>query len=257
MPSKNRYPRGSITELRIRMSKTMTGDEDMRAVLLKSSALAFIATIFAVPYIYHLILLRPFTSPLILHLGLHQFLVIEMLLLFTLCLLCALIGFSFAERRKLPGLGDKTRFLRSIPLLLCITCLMTVLSYFTFDRHFFKLSPASYPRNLLYLLSFPLKAAFLDELILRFALVTIGIGIFRHRLIGVFFGAVAATLFGLKYLQFIGIPFRLNEFIIVKCLLSFAAAFILGYFFVARGLLYSMGLNFLFNLKYAVISFIL
>ncbi|MBW1802337.1 MAG: hypothetical protein JRJ85_16605 [Deltaproteobacteria bacterium] len=239
------------------MSKTMTGGADMKAVLLKSLVLALVATIFSIPYIYHLILLRPFTSPLILHLGLYKFLVIEMLLLFTLCLLCALIGFSFSQRRGLPGLGDTTGFLSSIPLLLCIACLMTVLSYVFFDRHFFKLSPASYPRNALYLLTFPLKAAFLDELILRFALVTIGIGIFRRRLIGVLFGAVAATLFGLKYLQFIGIPFRLNELLIVKFLLSFTAAFILGYFFVARGLIYSMCLNFLFNLKYAVLSFIL
>ena len=130
---------------------------------------------------------------------------------------------------------------------------MIALSYFLFDRFFFKLSPASYPKNLLYLVSFPLKAAFTEEVILRFSLVTIGMGIFRSKVAGVVLSSVIAALFTLKYFQVVGIGIRLDYLIVTPLLLSFFANLILGYLFVSRGLLYSMALNFLFGMKYAVV----
>jgi len=232
----------------------MTRGADVRKVLVKSSALAICSTVFAIPYFHHLIFLAPTTHPLPLSLGLRGFLFMEMFLLFILCLLSAVVGFSFSERLELPGFWDKTRFVGSIPLLLLLGAIMTALSYFLFDRFFFKLSPASYPRNLLYLVSFPLKAAFTEEVVLRFALVTIGVGIFRNKVAGVVFTSVVAALFTLKYFQFVGISFRLNYLFVTQLLLSFSANLVLGYLFVTRGLLYSMSLKFLLGMKYAVVS---
>jgi len=232
----------------------MTREADMLKLLVKSSALAICSTVFAIPYFYHLILLTPIMAPLPLSLGLRGFLFMGLFLLFILCLLSAVVGFSFSERRGLPGFGDKTRFIRSIPLLLLLGAVMTALSYFLFDRFFFKLSPASYPKNLLYLVSFPLKAAFTEEVILRFSLVTIGVGIFRSKGAGVALAAAVAALFTLKYFQLVGISFHLNYLIVTPLILSFLANLILGYLFVSRGLLYAMALNFLFGMKYAVVS---
>ena len=117
-------------ELRYRFSKSMTRGADMWKVLVKSSALAIFSTVFAIPYFHHLIFLAPITTPLPLSLGLRGFLFMELFLLFILCLLSAVVGFSFSERRELPGFGDKTRFIRSIPLLLLLGAVMTALSYF-------------------------------------------------------------------------------------------------------------------------------
>jgi len=241
-------------ELRYRFSKSMTRGADMWKVLVKSSALAICSTVFAIPYFHHLIFLAPITTPLPLSLGLRGFLFMELFLLFILCLLSAVVGFSFSERRELPGFGDKTRFIRSIPLLLLLGAVMTALSYFLFDRFFFMLSLASYPKNLLYLVSFPLKAAFTEEVVLRFCLVTIMVGIFRSKMAGVVLASAVAAIFTLKYFQFVGISLHLNYIIVTQLLLSFSANLILGYLFVSRGLLYSMALNFLFGMKYAVIS---
>jgi hypothetical protein len=178
----------------------------------------------------------------------------ELLILFIICLLSAVVGFSFYQRRGLPGFGDKNQFVRSIPLLLLLGALMTILSYLLFDRYFIKLSPSSYPKNLLYLLSFPLKAAFTEEVILRFSLVTIGVGIFRSRVAGVVLAAAVAALFTLKYFQFVGISVGFNYLMVTQLLLSFTANLILGYLFVSRGLLYAMALNFLFGMKYLIVS---
>ena len=115
----------------------------------------------------------------------------------------------------------------------------------------------SYPKNPLYLVSFPFKSAFTEEVILRFALVTIGVGIFRSRVAGVILGSAAATFFTLKYFQFMGIGFHSNYLIITQLSLSFGANLILGYLFVSRGLLYAMALNFLLGMKYAIVSWTL
>lgn len=226
----------------------------MRDVLIKSSALAVCSTVFAIPYFHHLIFLSPMMASFPLSLGYRGFLLMELLILFMICFLSSVIGFSFYQRRGLPGFGDKNHFIKSIPLLLVLGALMTIISYLLFDRYFIKLSPYSYPTNLLYLVSFPFKAAFTEEVILRFSLVTLGVGIFRRKMAGVVLAAAVATLFTLKYFQFVGISVGFNYLIVTQLLLAFTANFILGYLFISRGLLYSMALNFLFGMKYLIVS---
>ena len=226
----------------------------MRDVLVKSSALAVCSTVFAIPYFHHLIFLSPMMAPLPLSLGLRGFLLMELLILFIICFLSSVVGFSFYQRRGLPGFGDKNQFVRSIPLLLLLGALMTILSYLLFDRYFIKLSPSSYPKNLLDIVSFPLKAAFTEEIILRFSLVTIGVGIFRSRAAGVVLAAAVASLFTLKYFQFVGISVGFDYLIVTQLLLSFTANLVLGYLFVTKGLLHAMALSFLFGMKYLVIT---
>jgi hypothetical protein len=243
-----------IGELRYKFSRSLTQGAVMRDVLMKSSALAVCSTVFAIPYFHHLIFLSPMMAPLPLSLGLRGFLLMELLILFIICLLSSIVGFSFYQRHGLPGFGDKNQFVKSIPLLLLLGALITILSYLLFDRYFIKLSPSSYPKNLLYIVSFPLKAAFTEEVILRFSLVTIGVGIFRSRAAGVVLAAAVASLFTLKYFQFVGISVGFDYLIITQLLISFTANLVLGYLFVTQGLLYAMALNFLFGMKYLVIS---
>jgi len=226
----------------------------MTGVFLKSLVLAICSTLSAVPYLYHLIFLTPITNPFLLSLGLRGSLFVELLILFILSLLSAIVGFSYSEKRGLGGFGDGIEFIRSIPLLLLVGIIMIALSYFLFDRFFFEISPASYPNDLLFLISFPFKGAFTEELILRFSLVTIMVGIFKDRVTGIVIASAIATLFTLKYLQIVGISFRLNHIIVAGLLLSFSTNLILGYLFAYRGLLYAMALNFLLGMKYAVVS---
>ena len=244
-------------ELRYKFSESMVRGADMGQVMVKSSILAICSTVFAVPYFHHLVFLSPRMAPLALRLGLRGFLVMELSLLFILCLLCATVGFSFSERRQLPGLGDKTGLIESFPRILLLGAVMTALSYLLFDRFFYRLSPASYPDNLLYLASFPFKAAFTEEVILRAGLVTIAVGIVRNKMAGVVLASAAAALFTLKYFQFIGMGFRLNYIFVTHMILSFLANLVLGYLFVTRGLLYSMALNFLLGMRYAVVSWMI
>lgn len=226
----------------------------MNGVFLKSLVLAICSTLSAIPYFYHLIFLAPIANPFLLSLGLRGSLFVKLLILFILSLLSAIVGFSYSEKRGLAGFGDKISFIRSIPLLLLLGAIMIALSYLLFDRFFFEISPASYPKDLLFLISFPFKGAFTEELILRFSLVTIVVGIFRSKVTGIVIASAIATLFTLEYLRIVGISFRLNYLIFASLLLSFSTNLILGFLFAYRGLLYAMALNFLLGMKYAVVS---
>jgi len=243
-----------LQEIRHRVFPAMTRGADMRWVLVKSFALATACTIFTLPYFHYLtfVVLDKVGSSK----GLppNSFLFTQLFLLFVVCLLSAVVGFSFSERFGLPGFGDHKRFFRSVPALLVIGGAVITLSCFLFDRYFFEVSPVSYPKDFLYLMSIPLKDAFTEEVILRLCMVTLGVGLLKSKRGGVIFVSAVAPLLTIKYFHFMGIEVGLNYLFITQLLLSFVGNLVLGYLFVTHGLLYSMALKFLFGMKYFLLS---
>ncbi|MBW1943241.1 MAG: hypothetical protein JRJ51_10460 [Deltaproteobacteria bacterium] len=241
-------------ELRERFSALMTGGADMRGVLLKAFSLSILCTLFTAPYFHYLLFLSPAQTTLPLKLNLKGFLVTQLFLLFIICLLSSIVGLSFSRKLELPGIGDWQHFKKSIPYLFLLGAVMTILSYYAFDRYFFQISQASYPKDSIYLFTYPLKAAFTDEVILRLCFVTLAVGLFRNKVVGVVLVSAVASVFTIKYFQFMGIGFQFNYLSITQIMFSFWANIILGYLFVTRGLLYSMALNFLLGMKYVIVS---
>ncbi len=235
----------------------ITRGTDMRGVLAKSLALAIASTLFTLPYFHHLISEVSYRERLPQSADSFIILLTQLLLLFILTFLSAMVGFSFSSRYKLHGLGDPRALVSSLPLVVAGGAVITVLSYFFFDRFFFEISPASYPRDPLFLLSYPFKRAFTDEIILRFCLVTIAVGLFKSKSAGVVLVSVFAAIATVKYFHFIGLPVGLNAIFLTQLFIGFLANLLLGYLFVARGLLYSMSLGFIFGMKYLMMSWLL
>jgi hypothetical protein len=226
----------------------MTGNVDTRGVVVKSAILAALGVIATVPY-FHYLVFAAFPAPIPGADG-WTLVVGELLLVLILLFLSALIGFSFAGRLDLPGLGETRAWLRGLPVLIPCGLILVAFSYFTFDRYFLLISPASFPTDPVYLLAVPFKGAFVDETVLRLGLVTIGVGLARDKAAGVIVTAAVASLFTVKYFEFIGIPFALDPLFIVHLLLSFFGNLLLGWLYVTRGLLWSMTLTFVIGLKY-------
>lgn len=222
----------------------------MREVFIKSSALALLSTLFSVPYFHYMLFVVADQRRFAEGFDPWGFLYGELFVLFLICLLAAMVGFSLSIRLGLPGFGDPGELFRSIPWLLALAFGMIVLSYFLFDRYFFEISPISYPKKSIYLLSLPFKGVFTDEVILRFCLITLSVGLFKHKGAAVGFVSALASLLTIKYFYFLGIQPGLNYIFLVQLFLSFLSNFLLGYLFVTRGLLYSMTLKFLFGMKY-------
>lgn len=243
-----------MREIWHRAFASLTRGADMRRVLVKSFALAICSTLFTLPYFHYLIFVVPAGGRFPKVLNPWSLLFTELFLLFILCLLSAMVGFSFSKRFELPGFGDSRYFIPSIPFLLVLGTAMMALSYFLFDRYFFEISPLSYPKEVLYLISLPFKGAFSEEIILRLCLVTLSVGLLKSKGAGVVLVSTLASLFTIKYFHFFGIEFGFNYLFITQVLLSFSANLFLGYIFVTRGLLYSMALKFLFGIKYVIVS---
>lgn len=220
----------------------------------KSVFMALASVLFAAPYFSHMLHLSSIPAILTAGIGLYPFLAMELFLLFLLCLLCAVAGFAFAGRHGLPGLGDRSVFAKDLPWLFLLGMALMILSILFFDRRFREISPSSYPGDLIYLFTFPLKGAFTEEIILRLGLVTIGAGLFKRPGAGVLFAAILSVLFSMKYFQSIGISLRMTGIILPHIFITLAANLLLGYLYVTRGLMHAMGLNFFLKLKYTAVA---
>jgi hypothetical protein len=228
----------------------MTRGADMRSVLLKSGILAVAAVFFTIPYFLHL------TRTMGSRLDLWGLMGTQLLMLFIVCLLSAVVGFSYSKRLDLPGFGDFKLFLGALPYLILASLALIMFSYVCFDRYFYSISPASYPKHFSWLLSIPFKRALTDEIILRLGLITIGVGLFRDKLTAIVLVSILLPLFSVKYFDFLGLDRGFNYLFIIQLISSFLTNLISGWLFVFRGLLYTMALNFFFGFKYLMISMI-
>ncbi len=185
--------------LRDRVSTSVTRGADMHGVLLKSFILSVSAALLTLPYFYYLTSVISDKGHFTKDIGSSELIFTQLLLLFILCFLSSIIGLSFSKRYDLPDFGDTGDFVRTIPILFALALLIITLSFFLFDRYFYGISPASYPNDLLCLISLPFKGALAEELILRLCLVTLGVGLFRNKTAGVLLVSVVASIFSLKY----------------------------------------------------------
>jgi len=233
--------------------KHAVSERNMARILNKSCVLALVSVFFTTPWFHYLIFLAPEKAmlPMIPNPG--TVLVAELFLLFIICFLSAMIGFTFSKRAGLPGFGTAENWFQSLPLLLLAGFGMIAVSWLLFDRHFIQISPVSYPDHPLYLVFFPFKGAVTDEVIMRFGLLTVCVGILRRRIAGIVTVSLFASLLTLKYFRFIGISPDFSYLFVMQMLLSFVSHFVLGYVYVTRGLLQSMTLKLIFGAKYVLL----
>jgi len=236
----------------------MTSGADIREVLKKSLCLASLCVLFTVPYVYHMLSVSMKTQAnLPMTQGVFTVMSLELFLLFVVCFLSSISGFSFSRRFQLPGLGDIRRFKETFPFLLVTATVVGIITYVLFDRQFFFISPESYPDSTWYLVSYPFKLAFTNEVVLRFGLVTLAVGFLKQRIGGVIAISAIAAIFSMKYFRFLGMDYPYNYIFISQFVIAFLVNFILGYILVTRGLIYAMMMHFLFGIKLAVVVWIL
>ena len=241
-----------MTKIWYKVLVSLTRGTDMRLVLIQASGLALLACLFTLPHFYHLIFgvtgrvsQVGYSNPWVL-------LFTQLFLLLIVSLSSATVGLSFLKKFDLPEIWNWNTFAHSIPLLLFLGAVMAFLSYFLFDRYFVEISPDSYPRGALYLISFHFKNAFTDEIILRLCFLTICIGLLKNRIAAVILLSIIASLFSIKYFNFMGIEF--TRVFIPHFALSFIGNLILGYVFVTRGLFCSMFLKLIYSTKYVIVA---
>lgn len=237
--------------------QNMAGGQRYRDMLIKSTGLALPAAILAIPYFYFLLFdfqrksgLRGFDNAPALLWG-------QTAMIFIICLFSAFAGSLFTRRLGLPGFGDIRQWKKEAPYLAAAGLVLMLFIYLSFDRYFYAVSPGSYPDLSVYMILLPLKGTFTEELILRYGLVTIAVGICRNRYGGAALVAGFATILSLEYFEFAGIALTWNYICIMQLLLAFLANFILGAVFVTRGLMAAMTVKLMLEMRYALAALLL
>ncbi len=237
--------------------QNMAGGQRYRDMLIKSAGLALPAAILALPYFYFLLFdfqpesgLSGFDNAPALLWG-------QTAMIFIICLFSAFAGSLFTPRLNLPGLGNLRQWRKEALYLAAAGLALMLFIFLTFDRYFYTVLPGFYPDLSLYMVLLPLKGAFTEELILRYGLVTIAVGICRNRYGGAAMVAGFATILSLEFLQFAGIPLEWNYICIMQLILAFLANFILGAVFVTRGLMAAMTMKLMLEMRYALVALLL
>jgi hypothetical protein len=107
------------------------------------------------------------------------------------------------------------------------------------------------------LIFLPMKGALTDEVILRLGLLTVAVGLLKHRGAAVILVAALAALMSLRYFQFLGIPLGVNYIMIAHLMLSFAGNLALGYLYVSRGLMHAVILKAAYGMRYLAVALFL
>jgi hypothetical protein len=246
-----------MTHLWHRVFSSLTKGVDFHRVIINAFVLASVATLVTIPYVHYLIKTVDRgnlsgsipVSP--------NFIIFQILMLFAISLLSAIVGITFGRRYALPGFGIFRNYIQDLPKLIAAGSGLMIISFVFFDRYFFNLSPGSYPKEYFYLMAIPFKGAVAEELILRFGLVTIGVGICKNRFAGVALVSVFATLLSIRYFTFIGMDVAFSYIFVAQVVLTFLINGFLGYLFVTRGLAYAMTIKFVLGFKYLMVALVL
>ena len=229
----------------------------MRLLILKSSLISMFSCLVTIPYFHYLVfkvspitIQRDYSNP-------WSLIFAELFLLFFVCLLASASGLIFTNRYDLPGFCKGKLTSLNVTLLIFIGAALVFLSYTIFDRIFYLISPQSYPKEIVYIATFPLKGAFVEEVILRFCMVTLAYGLLRQKIASVVVVSFFSSLFSLQYFKYIGEDLQANNLYIIQFLLSFTVNIILGYLFITKGLIHSMILKFILYLKYPLVHLLI
>lgn len=237
--------------------QNMAGGQRYRDMLVKSAGLAVPAAILAIPYFYFLLFDFPRQSGPDSLQNAQALLWGQTAMIFIICLFSGFAGSLFTPRLNLPGLGNLRQWKQEALYLAAAGLALMLVIYLAFDRYFYTVLPGFYPDFSLYMVLLPLKGAFTEELILRYGLVTIAVGICRNRYGGAAMVAGFATILSLEFFQFAGISLEWNYICIMQLILAFLANFILGAVFVTRGLLAAMTMKLMLEMRYALVALLL
>lgn len=247
-----------MDEQRQAIKGTVIRETKFRTVLFHAFILSLICTLFTIPSFHHMLVESMQSDPApVFKYDYRLVLMMELFMLFFTCFLSSVSGFSLRQKYDLPEIWDYGHLKKWFPVLILTGIGMGGMTFFLFDRHFYFISPESYPSSPLYVISRPFKLAFTNEVILRFGLVTILVGLFKNKIVAVTLVSLFASFLTMKYFRFMGIDYPYNDFFQIQFFISFTANFLLGLCYIKLGLFYSMALHFLFGWRLLFVVLIL
>ena len=103
-------------------------------------------------------------------------------------------------------------------------------------------------------LTIPLRATAFEEIVCRFGMLVIAFRLLRSVPLAILFSSLFNTALGLRAAVFVGFPLAFDWLILAVVAGKFSLACFFGYFFCQKGLLATVSLRFLMELKHVVLA---
>lgn len=180
-------------------------------------------------------------------------------LLTTIALISAFTGSLLHDRYKLPGLGEPREAYRTFIKWGGWAAVAGIfLGWFLHDRFFYAVVPAKtgiymYPKDIFTSATLVVQTVFTKEVIFRFGLLTLAVGLFRgkHNTLAVILTALFAPALSLRQLLFVDYAFF--DFHTVSTLIwSLSLNLLVGFIYVKKGLFSTMTVRMCVDLRYLI-----
>lgn len=230
-------------------------------VFIKASKLAAVSTAAVVPNIIDCYFLNPGYRETMLtratEAALPFLFAKDVILVFLSLLISGACGFAWSDGKKVAGFGTVERLRRDLKTLLTVGPALAVATAFLLDKGLLGHFPRLYPKSPVIALSIPLRAAFYEEVICHFGMLVIFFRLLRSVWAAIVLSAAFNAAMGLKSATFVGFPIELDWLTaeIVAAKLCLAAFF--GYFYCRKGLMATVALRFIMELKHVALAAIL
>lgn len=239
-----------------------TRDKIIKAIQ-NSVLLTVCVFILSSPYLYHFIVHNPDVhspfSTRMLSLPDNMkgpFVLVQLIMYIVLIFLCSMIGFGYSQKYSLGGFGKLHHLKRDMIYILLICLPAGLLIYFAYDRFLIEAIPSIYPKNSQWGFAKALMTSSTYEIVSKFGLVTVVMGIFKNRHIAVLLPALFFTaLIGGTFSDY-RVDFGINYLSIAAVITSLFYNIVSGYVYAYRGLLTVFALRFVLDMKYMIYAFI-
>ena len=172
-----------------------------------------------------------------------------------LCLACAAVGLFLARRYGLPGVGDGPLVRASLRWTVPVAIGAAVAVTFLFDIPFRRVAPGFYPRHWTWALASAFSATFAAEVVARFGMMTIFLGIVRDLRIANVAQAALFALVASRNFAFADHPVG-GALTFVGLALSFGGSLGCGWIYARYGLLAALLGHFLYELRTLALAFL-
>lgn len=180
----------------------------------------------------------------------------DLVLVFFALVMSAACGFAWSDGKKVAGFGTTEGLRKNLKTLLLLGPALAVATVFLLDKGLTSAFPRLYPKSPIVALSIPLRAAFFEEVVCRFGMLVILFRLLRSVLAAILLSAAFNVALGLKSAVFVGFPLRLDWLTAEILVTKLCLAVFFGYFFCKRGLMATIALRFIVDLKHIVLAII-
>ena len=143
---------------------------------------------------------------------------------------------------------------KDIKWLVGVGIFFAVLSYPLFDRVLLQLLPEMYPDSPLWALGYVIKTPLFDEIIFRFGFLTLIHRLLRNRPAAIVLSSIICVMGAVRMFSFLGIEFGFNLLTILSMIARVGSGLILGYLYVRKGLLHTMTLQAIIELRLVLLA---